>query len=86
MYAATKRYGDQTTTVSGTHIMRWRGKVAVVTAASAGVSYETTKPLARPSSGSRGVSEVSTETPFCCDCIIAHISRTRAADLLSISC
>ena len=30
------------------------------------------------SSGSRGVSEVSTETPFCCDCIIAHIARTRA--------
>ena len=28
---------------------------------------------------------VSTETPFCCDCIIAHIARTRAADLLSIS-
>ena len=37
------------------------------------------------SGGSRGVSEVSTETPFCCNCIIAHISRTRAADLLSRS-
>ena len=34
------------------------------------------------SSGSRGVSEVSTETPFCCDSIIAHISRTRAADFM----
>ena len=30
------------------------------------------------SGGSRGVSEVSTETPFCSDCIIAHISRTHA--------
>ena len=37
------------------------------------------------SGGFRGVSEVSTETPFCCDCIIAHILRTRAADLLLIS-
>ena len=27
------------------------------------------------SGGSRGVSEVSTETPFCCDCIIAYISQ-----------
>ena len=38
------------------------------------------------SGGSRGVSEVSTETPFCCDFIIAHILRIRAADLLLISC
>ena len=28
--------------------------------------------------GGGGGSEVSTETPFCSDCIIAHISKTRA--------